>query len=43
MATKRKENDVTLDFRNLDFSTMKEKGLPDPTSQPVPVNYSAIQ
>lgn len=37
MAIKRKENDVTLDFRNLDFSTMKEKGLPDPALQPVPL------
>ena len=37
MAIKRKENDVTLDFRNLDFSTMKEKGLPDPALQPAPL------
>lgn len=30
MAKEREKNDVVLDFRNLDFSTMKEKGIPDP-------------
>lgn len=30
MAKERKKNDVILDFRNLDFSTMSEKGIPDP-------------
>lgn len=33
MATSRKAGDVTLDFRNMDFSTMSEKGLPDPHEQ----------
>lgn len=33
MATSRKTGDVTLDFRNMDFSTMSEKGLPDPHEQ----------
>ena len=33
MATSRKAGDVTLDFRNMDFSTMSEKGLPDPYEQ----------
>lgn len=29
MAVKRKKGDIKLDFRNTDFSTMTEKGLPD--------------
>lgn len=33
MAQKRKSGDVKLDFRNMDFSTMSEKGLPDPKDQ----------
>ena len=37
MASTRKENDVTLDFRRLDFSVMSEKGLPDPQLQPKPI------
>ena len=37
MASTRKENDVTLDFRRLDFSVMSEKGLPDPYLQPKPI------
>lgn len=36
MAQKRTDN-VTLDFRNMDFSTMSEKGLPDPKDQPKPL------
>lgn len=37
MAQKRKNGDVKLDFRNMDFSTMSEKGLPDPKDQPHPL------
>lgn len=38
MAQKRKENDVVLDFRTIDFSTMKEKDLPDPAEQAHPLS-----
>ena len=37
MAQSRKTGDVKLDFRNMDFSTMSEKGLPDPKNQPKPL------
>lgn len=37
MAQTRIKGDVTLDFRNMDFSTMSEKGLPDPADQPKPL------
>lgn len=37
MATKRQKGDVTLDFRGIDFSKMKEKGLPDPAQHPAPL------
>lgn len=37
MANKRKDNDVILDFRNIDFSTLEEKGvgIPDKNKQPL--------
>lgn len=38
MAMKRKENDVTLDFRGIDFSKIKEKGLPDANEQAHPLS-----
>lgn len=37
MAKARTENDVILDFRNLDFSTMSEKGVPDPDKEGQPL------
>lgn len=37
MAGKRKENDIILDFRGIDFSKMSEKGLDDPEQQPHPL------
>lgn len=37
MARTREHGDVNLDFRRLDFSTMTEKGLPDPKNQPKPL------
>lgn len=37
MAGKRKENDVILDFRNLDFSKMSEKGVADPNEKEQPL------
>lgn len=37
MAQKRKMGDVKLDFRNMDFSKIKEKGLPDPNEQVRPL------
>lgn len=37
MAVKRIQGDVKLDFRGIDFSTMSEKGLPDPQDQPKPL------
>lgn len=44
MASTRKENDVTLDFRRLDFSVMSEKGLPDPYLQPKPIKtFGAVR
>ena len=42
MASTRKENDVTLDFRRLDFSVMSEKGLPDPHLQPKPIKLLVL-
>lgn len=38
MAMKRKENDVLLDFRGIDFSKMSERDLPDPTEQAHPLS-----
>ncbi len=37
MARQRTENDIVLDFRNKDFSTMSEKGVPDCSNQPRPL------
>ena len=37
MARQRTEGDIILDFRNKDFSTMTEKGVPDCSSQPKPL------
>ena len=37
MARQRTEGDIVLDFRNKDFSTMTEKGVPDCSSQPKPL------
>lgn len=37
MATKRKNGDILLDFRNKDFSIMSEKGLPDTADQAHPL------
>jgi len=37
MARQRKEGDIVLDFRNKDFSTMSEKGVPDCSNQPRPL------
>ena len=37
MARKREEGDIRLDFRNLNFSEMSEKGLPDPKDQAHPL------
>ena len=37
MARQRTENDIVLDFRNKDFSTMSEKGVPDCSNQPHPL------
>lgn len=37
MARKRTSGDIDLNFRNLDFSTMTEKGLPDPSDQAHPI------
>ena len=37
MAQKRKNNDITLDFRGKDFSKMAEKGLTDPDKQAHPL------
>ena len=37
MAKEREKNDVILDFRNLDFSTMSEKGIPDPDKDGQPL------
>ena len=37
MAKEREKNDVILDFRNLDFSTMSEKGIPDPDKNGQPL------
>ena len=37
MARARQKGDVTLDFRNIDFSQMSEKGLSDPNEQAHPL------
>ena len=42
MAKTREAGDVTLDFRNMDFSTMTEKGLPDPKDQPKPLKLAEL-
>ena len=42
MAQKRTENDVVLDFRNKDFSTMNEKGLPAPSDQAHPLKVLSL-
>lgn len=42
MAVKRKNGDIKLDFRNTDFSTMTEKGLPDTKDMAHPLRLLEI-
>lgn len=42
MAVKRKKGDIKLDFRNTDFSTMTEKGLPDTKDMAHPLRLLEI-